>query len=238
MSDSIIDVQHVFFSYEDRLILQDANFSVNAGEFLGIIGPNGGGKTTLLKLLMGFLKPSKGTLTLFNASPKQSRKSMAWVPQNLRFDRQFPISVFELVLGGRLGSAPWYGGYRDLDKDIAIHSLKQVGLWDCKNHSFSSLSGGQIQRALIARALASQPKILLLDEPTANVDVQAEKQIYQILSELKGKMTILMVTHDLKAIVSQVDRVLCVQGTATSLLPDQVCGHFALNLYHTPFLNK
>lgn len=235
MSPSV-DLFEISFAYAERQILQKITFSIVAGEFIGIIGPNGGGKTTLLKLLMGFLKPSSGTIKILNTQPKQARTHIAWVPQNLRFDRQFPISLLELVLSGRLSKAPKFFGYSKDDKLAALAALEQVGLKEMKDHAFADLSGGQIQRALIARALASAPEILLLDEPTANVDVQAESQIYSILHGLKGKMTILMVTHDLKAIVNQVDKVLCLQNTASLLKPEQVCGHFALNLYHTPFI--
>lgn len=236
--DTIISCNNLTFSYENNVILKDISFEVRAGEFIGIIGPNGGGKTTLLKLILGFLAPTKGTLTLFNKPPQQSIGNVGYVPQAMRFDRQFPISVFELVLSGRLSRLPWYGVYSREDRKIASETIEQLGLGPFQNEAFGTLSGGQAQRALIARALVSQPKLLLLDEPTANVDAQAESDIYQLLKQLHGKMSILMVTHDLSTAIDQVQRVLCVQHTLINLLPQDVCEHFALGLYHKPLLTR
>lgn len=230
----IIEVSDLDFSYEKALVLQHVNVSIFQGEFIGIFGPNGGGKTTFLKLLMGFLKPNKGKILLFDMQPKAARKRVGYVPQVARYDRQFPISVLELVLMGCLSEAYWWGGYRADAKKKAVHALSRVGLADKQEQAFGTLSGGQAQRALIARALVNDPELLLLDEPTASVDPNAEKEIYQILSELKNAMTIVMVTHDLQAIVPKVDRLICVNRDATPYKPAEVCEHFALGLYHPP----
>jgi zinc transport system ATP-binding protein len=230
----VIELKNVSFSYQQDPVLKEISFKVMPGEMIGIIGPNGGGKTTLLKLLMGFLHPSHGKIQIFGKTPKQSLLKLAYVPQGLRFDRQFPISVMELVLSGRLSRLPWYGIYSRDDIEAAHEALRKVGMLTFKEHSFGTLSGGQAQRALIARALVSEPQLLLLDEPTASVDSQAEADIYKILRELRETMTILMVTHDLRAAVDLVSRVLCVQGGVISMLPEEVCEHFALGLYHAP----
>lgn len=229
----VIDCKDVSFSYEEE-ILKSIHVKIQKGEFVGIIGPNGGGKTTFLKLLMGLLRPTKGSITVLNTHPKAARKKIGYVPQVMRFDKQFPISVFELVLQGRLSSAPWWGGYREEDKEAAYKALEQVRLDSYKGKPFSSLSGGQAQRALIARALASDPEILLLDEPTASVDSHAEAEIYALLENVKFSKTILMVTHDLNAIMPKVNRVLCIQHEMVILKPDEVCRHFAIGLYHPP----
>lgn len=231
---TVIELQHVNFSYPNADVLRDVSFHVEQGEFIGIIGPNGGGKTTLLKLIMGFLKPTSGKIDVFGLPPAAALPQLAYVPQGLHFDRQFPISVMELVLSGRLSRLPWYGVYSDQDRKAAQEALEKVGMLEFRDHPFGNLSGGQAQRALIARALVSEPKLLLLDEPTASVDSQAEALIYSILKQLRGSMTILMVTHDLRAAIDIVERVLCVQGGVLSLLPQEVCEHFALGLYHTP----
>lgn len=231
---SIVQLQDVSFSYADTTVLKDVSFQVNSGELIGIIGPNGGGKTTLLKLILGIFNPDQGSIQVLGSSPTNSISQVAYVPQGLRYDRQFPISVMELVLSGRLSRLPWYGLYSAADKQAAKEALDLVGMLPFRNRAFGSLSGGQAQRALIARALVSEPRLLLLDEPTANVDAQAEALIYSILKELQKKMTILMVTHDLKAAIDIVGRVLCVQGGVLSLLPQEVCEHFALGLYHAP----
>lgn len=233
MTEAIL-AEHLFFKYDATDVLRDVSFAVNEGEFLGVIGPNGGGKTTLLQLLTGFFSPTKGSLKIFGEKPTLAQKWMAYVPQNMRFDRHFPISVMELVLGGRLSQLPWYGVYRNEDKEIALGALQQIGLAHLKDRAFGTLSGGQQQRCLIARALASQPRILFLDEPTANVDSDASFEILSLLQSLKGKMTILMVTHDLQTAINQVDRVLCVQQTAITYTPIEVCEHYALGLYHPP----
>lgn len=235
--ETIISLDQITFAYQDTRILDDVSFQVKKGEFIGIFGPNGGGKTTLLKLLMGFLKPSSGTINLFGKQPQHAREKIAYVPQGLRFDREFPISVHELVLSGRLSRLSWIGRYNPEDYKIANEMLEKVKLTPFKNAAFGTLSGGQAQRALIARALVSQPELLLLDEPTASVDTEAEKEIYSILEELKGKMTILMVTHHLRTAMDQVGRVLCVQKNVISLKPEEVCEHFAIGLYHPPLIN-
>lgn len=234
----IIEVEQVSFAYQEALILQNISFQVFAGEFVGIIGPNGGGKTTLLKLLMGFLEPLSGDIRILGTTPPKAQTQLAYVPQVLRYDKQFPISVLELVLTGCLSRLLWHGNYSAEDKQAALASLELVGLSDYKNAPFGTLSGGQAQRALIARALVSNPKILFLDEPTASVDPQAEADIYALLKGLQASMTILMVTHDLNAAIGQVSRVFCVQRQLMALKPQEVCEHFALGLYHTPLLKR
>lgn len=233
---SVVSLENICFAYQDALVLKNISFAIQPGEFVGMIGPNGGGKTTLLKLILGFLKPSSGSIRVFDKSPPFARQQIAYVPQSLRFDKQFPISVFELVLQGRLSHLPWYGQFSHEDKQAALNALERVGLLDFKDRAFGNLSGGQAQRALIARALASEPHLLLLDEPTASVDANAEADIYRILKNLQGEITILMVTHNLQAAIELVERVICVQQTATILDPRQVCEHFALGLYHAPLI--
>ncbi len=234
--EPVVALQEVCFSYQDALVLKNISFDIKEGEFVGVIGPNGGGKTTLLKLIMGFLKPQTGKISIFGESPRTARQQISYVPQSLRFDKQFPISVLELVLGGRLSRLPWYGKFNRADKEAAVAALERVGMEDFQHRSFGNLSGGQAQRALIARALASEPKLLLLDEPTASVDSQAEADIYGILKKLQGEITILMVTHNLQAAIELVEKVICVQQTAAVINPQQICEHFALGLYHAPLI--
>lgn len=233
---TIITLKDLSFSYQETPILENVSIDIEHGEFIGIFGPNGGGKTTLLKLLMGLLQPSAGTISLFDHPPSTERRRLAYVPQSLKFDRQFPISVFELIVSGRLSHLPWYGRYAASDLELAEEMLERVGLKDQKHRAFGTLSGGQAQRALIARALVSQPEILLLDEPTASVDYEAENEIYALLEGLRRKVTILMVTHHLHTAIDQVDRVLLVRKNVISLKPEEVCEHFAVGLYHPPIV--
>lgn len=231
-----VSVKNLSFAYQEMSVLKDISFEIQQGQFVGMIGPNGGGKTTLLKLILGFLKTNIGQIEVFGESPLAARRYMAYVPQSLRFDKQFPISVMELVLQGRLAHLPWYGCFSSKDKKIALDALEKVGLADLQNRPFGSLSGGQAQRTLIARALASEPSLLLLDEPTASVDAQAEADIYSILKKLQGDITILMVTHNLQAAIELVESVICVQHNAFTIDPQQVCEHYALGLYHAPLI--
>lgn len=239
MTSLAIQVENLQFAYQITPILTDVNFSISSGEFIGIIGPNGGGKTTLLKLILGFLKPSQGSIKIFDSPAGSScaQKKLAYVPQSIRFDREFPISVEEVVLSGLMSHLPWYGKFKQKDKQAALEALERVRLADYAHCSFGTLSGGQAQRVLIARALVSNPQLLLLDEPTASVDNQAETDIYNILKELQEQqMTILMVTHDLRIALHHVARVLYVQNKVWSLKPEEVCEHFAIGLFHPPLI--
>ena len=188
---------------------------------------------------MGFLKPYSGLVKVFGKDPgiqPDGRRRVAYVPQSIRFDREFPISALEVVLSGLLAELPWYGIFHRQQKLAALDALDKVGMKKYSDISFGTLSGGQAQRVLIARALVSRPQLLLLDEPTASVDSKAEAEIYSILKDIKGQLTILMVTHDLRAAVEHVERLLCVQGKVFSLQPEEICEHFAFGLYHPPLL--
>jgi len=227
-----ISAHHLSFSYEKECILDDAQMEIIPGEFIGIFGPNGGGKTTLLRLLLGLLSPQKGKVELLGKPPAEVRDQVGYVPQVKRFDRQFPITALEVVLQGLLSQAGFRYGKKLREKALA--ALKLVSLEHKANASFGTLSGGETQRTLIARALVSEPKILFLDEATAGVDAAAQEEIYQLLIELKSKLTIVFVTHDLQSIVTHADRLYCVNRSITAYSPSQVCSHFALGLYHPP----
>ena len=229
-----VSFKHISFSYPGTPILKDVSFTIKEGALVGIVGPNGGGKTTLLKLILGFLKPSQGEISIFGKPIETTPTSIAYVPQFLQFDPLFPVSVIELVLMGRLKHLPWYGFYPKKEIKIAEEALDKVGLCDLKSQAFGTLSGGQRQRALLARALASHPSLLLLDEPCASVDSNVEAAFLDLLKTLKRSMTILMVTHDLTCAMDVVEDVLCVQGSVQRLQPKEVCQHFSIGLYHPP----
>lgn len=223
-----IRIEDLSFSYDHAEILDSVNLSVESGEFIGIMGPNGGGKTTLLKLIMGFLEPNQGEAFVGG--------KIGYVPQVQKTDRDFPISVNELILLGALSKTSFFGTYPQFVKDKALALMDRLNLTKHKNKMFGLLSGGLAQRALLARALVSDPDILLLDEPTANIDPISTKVIFEILEELRGKKTILLVTHDLNTIIKRVDRVVCVKGKVSTFLPKDVCEHFAMGLYHSPLM--
>lgn len=232
MNPPAIETDELSFGYSSIPVIENATFSIEKGEYVVLFGPNGGGKTTLLNLLMGFLKPTRGAAKLFGQSPKAACHQISFVPQYFAFDPQFPISVIEVVLTGCLSLLPWHGHYLKEHKKRSLEALKQVQMHTKKNAAFTTLSGGQKQRVLIARALVSNPQLLLLDEPTSSVDPKAQNQIYTLLRSLKGSMTIVMVTHELKTSLEQADRIFCVQRSVTPMSAEQVCTHFALGLYH------
>ena len=209
----IIVFKDVLFKYNDTVILEDANLSVYEHDFLGIIGPNGGGKTTILKLMLGLINQTKGTVLIYGETPEKNRKFIGYVPQYGRFDREFPASVWDTVMMGRLAPKKCFKNFDEQDKKIVCDVLKTVDLFDLRNRQISCLSGGQLQRVLVARALASEPKILLLDEPTASIDGRVESDFYELLAKLKKNMAIVLVSHNIDAISIHVDKIACVNQT-------------------------
>ena len=237
MNNPAISIKNLFFAYEDVPILDVENLQIQKGSFTGIIGPNGGGKTTLLKILMGFLKPLQGEIQILGLTPEAARFKIGYVPQVHKCDREFPITVLELVLLGALETNTFFGITPASIKKKAMDLMDELGLTAHIYKTFGSLSGGLAQRALLARALLSCPEVLFLDEPTANVDPDSTKLIMDKLQSLQKNTTIVIVTHDLNTIAERVQSVLCVQGKITHFDPKQICKHFSFGLYHSPLLN-
>ncbi len=234
-----VSVEHLFFSYEKQSpVLEDISFSIEQGQFIGIFGPNGGGKTTLLNHLLGQLKPDRGTVKILDQSPSKVSHKIGYVPQVRRYDKQFPISTFEVVLQGCLSEHRGWGNFTTKTKQQAMEALEKVGLQDKAQKALGTLASGQIQRALIARALACNPEILLLDEATVGVDPHALAEFFAFLIQLKKSITTLLVTHDLHAIAKDMDHLLCINRNLTHYTPAQVCEHFAMGLYHPKLMKK
>ena len=229
MNDPIVVFDAVSFGYERVSILTDINVRIYEGEYIGVFGPNGGGKTTFLHLLLGLLQPTSWKIDLF---PNSLRQSIGFVPQRFPFDLKFPISVLEVVLMGALSKVNWMGRMRRRDRVHARELLDLLGLRSLEHRPFGSLSGGQIQRVLMARALLGNPRILLLDEPTANVDMPSGNTIKKLLSGLKDRLTIVHVTHNLDDIMNGAKRIFCINRTLTAYDPQDVCNHFIHGLYH------
>lgn len=211
-STPAVRISQLDFSYHGFPVLEQVNLEIPEGELASIVGPNGGGKTTLLKLLLGLLQPLRGTIEIFGRPPAKACREIGYLPQHAHLDPLFPVSVLNVVLMGQLGRAGkgLFRGYPKKAREIALQALDEVGLADCARKSLHHLSGGQRQRVLIARALATEPRLLLLDEPAANIDPRSEESLYETLARLNRRMTILLVSHDL-AMVSQVVRsVVCV----------------------------
>jgi zinc transport system ATP-binding protein len=208
-TQEVINLQNVWLVYNNVNVLEDINLVIYQHEFLGIIGPNGGGKTTLLKVILGLIQPTKGEVNILGMNPKEGRKYIGYVPQYCLFDREFPISVWEVVLTGRLSQQKCCKAYSKEDKQKAQQALDIVGMIESKGKQIGRLSGGQQQRVFIARALVTEPKILLLDEPLASIDTPLQTGFYELLERLKEKMTIVLVTHDLSAVSIYVNKIAC-----------------------------
>jgi zinc transport system ATP-binding protein len=229
----VIEVEHVSFSYNGSFVLEDVDLIVDPKDFVSIIGPNGGGKTTLLKLIIGMYKPATGTVRVFGRPPQEVRSRIGYMPQYLLFDPSFPVSVFDVVLMGCLGKTNPIGPYSRSCKEAAYESIEKVGLTDLASRPYSALSGGQRQRTLIARALASRPEMLLLDEPTSNLDVQMERDLYELLKKLNDDLTIVTVSHDLGFVSTYVKTVVCVKRRATVHPTAALTGSDITDIYGT-----
>ncbi|MDQ1277933.1 MAG: zinc transport system ATP-binding protein, partial [Thermodesulfobacteriota bacterium] len=185
----LVSFQNVSFSYGGAPVLDDVNFSIQERSFISIVGPNAGGKTTLLKLMLGLLKPSRGTIEIFGRLPEKARPRIGYMPQYVQFDPTFPVTVLDVVLMGRLGNGVHFGPYGKADRAIAIEALHKLEMDKARNRPFMALSGGQRQRVLIARALTAEPELLLLDEPTANVDMAVETELFELLHTMSATIT-------------------------------------------------
>lgn len=205
----VVKLEDVWVHYDGVPILEGINLSVEQNDFLGLIGPNGGGKTTLLKVILGLVTPSRGRVLVLGKPPERSRGKIGYVPQHNLFDRDFPVSVWEAVLMGRYGKAGLLRRYHQADRRIAETALQTVGMLDYRNQQIGKLSGGEQQRVFIARALVSEPRLLLLDEPTASVDPAMQTEFYELLERLKMQMAIILVSHDISAVSIYVDKIAC-----------------------------
>lgn len=213
--DNIVRAEHVTVNYGDNCALENISLSVAAGEYLGVIGPNGGGKTTLLKAILGLVPVQSGSISVCGQPAGRSGTLVGYVPQFSRMEKNFPVTVRDVVLSGRLMKRkPLFHRYDKADFKAAEDAMDEVQIAELSARQISGLSGGEFQRMLIARALAVGPKLLLLDEPTASVDAGSRAQIYKLLASLNQRgMTVMLVTHDTMAVSSQVHRIACLNRT-------------------------
>lgn len=218
MDKPIVSIKDVSFVYEDLVVLENINLQINQGEFLGLMGPNGGGKSTLIRIILGMLKADKGTIELFD-SPIQKFKDwnkIGYVSQKSNaFNRGFPATVFEVVSMGLTAKIGYFKLFKQKHKEKVLLALRQVGMESYVHQNIGNLSGGQQQRIFIARALVAEPELLILDEPTVGVDQQNIKLFYDLLYELNqvNGITLLLVTHDVGTMTEHVDKVICLNKT-------------------------
>jgi len=230
MNDAIT-CRDLEFGYDGKPVLRNVSLAIPEGDFVCVVGPNGSGKTTLLKLAQGLLKPSSGTIEVYGQRPERSRGRIGYVPQHPRLDPLFPVSAMDVVLMGRLGRTRAFGAWSAEDREQALRALDEVGLTDRSGHHFASLSGGQKQRVLIARALAGDPDLLLLDEPTAGLDAHIEEGFYRLLQELNQRLTIVLVSHDLGFVSGFVRTVVCVGQEVVVHPTSEITGQVIADLY-------
>ena len=207
-----VRVEGVGFRYPDAVedALCDVRFEVGSGEFVGVVGPNGGGKTTLLNLLLGVLQPDRGTIRVLGEKPSRARRRIGFVPQHAGVDPTVPATVLDIVLMAALVRSTWGPRYSASDREAARAALRQTGMLELENRPWRTLSGGQRQRVLIARALAFESEILLLDEPTTGIDLHREQELLELLHRLNERLPILMVSHDLALVSTHMDKALWV----------------------------
>jgi zinc transport system ATP-binding protein len=209
MSEAVVELSGVQVDLGGSRVLENLDLAVGRNDFLGVIGPNGGGKTTLLRVILGMVTPTDGSVSVFGTDPAHARKRVGYVPQQTFFDRGFPISVLDTVLLGFLQRRPPLRRFTRADRRSAAEALDRVGLAHLAGRRLGALSGGELQRAFIARALVGRPQLLLLDEPTSSVDQTSKTSVYELLHQLRSELAIILVTHDVGVISNHVDSIAC-----------------------------
>ena len=200
MSNTIIDIKDLNFSYNGQPVLVDVNFSLQSGDFMVMIGPNGGGKTTLIKLMLGLLDADSGTVRILGQPPKGVSHRIGYVPQDVHINKNFPVSALDVVLMGRLRPGRGWSRHSSEDRLAARQALEKVEMDKFYDHRIGELSGGQKQRVFVARALVTDSQLLFLDEPTASIDTKGQAELYALLKDLNDTITIIIVSHDLMVI--------------------------------------
>ncbi len=232
----VVELRNVSFGYPpaglEQPVLEDVTLEIAPDEFLGIIGPNGGGKTTLLKLILGLLEPQRGTVRVFGQRPAEVRRRIGYVPQHARIDPGVPATVLDVVLTGRLGRSPWGPWYPRRHCQAAREALALTGMEAMAARRLDTLSGGQRQRVLIARALASEAQLLLLDEPTAGIDPHIEQGLTDLLHRLNQHLPIVVVSHDVSFVSTHLKRVACLHRRLICHAAREISWEMLAPLYH------
>ncbi|MCD4777188.1 MAG: metal ABC transporter ATP-binding protein [Candidatus Aegiribacteria sp.] len=232
--NTVIELKGITAGYRrDNPIIHNIDLTVPKDDFLAVIGPNGGGKTTLLKVILGLLVPWEGSVSVLGVPPEKSRTRIGYVPQVIP-DESFPITVMDVVLMGRLKNSGLFGRFSIRDREIAEMNLEKLDIGDLADDEINSLSGGQKQRVLIARALSGNPQILLLDEPVASVDHHTQESFFNLLAKLNSTITIVLVTHDVGAVSAHVKNIACINRNLISH-GEQLSSESVAKAYGCPF---
>jgi len=227
-----IELQDVWYRFDDGPpVLEAVDLTVHDREFIGLVGPNAGGKSTLLKIILGLYRPFRGKVRVLGDRASRARRHIGYVPQYPTFARDFPMDVMHAVLMGRLGMTRSIGGYTQNDRERAQQAMEETEIGALAGRGIETLSGGQRQRVLVARALVCEPRVLLLDEPTANIDQRVETDIFDLLRELNQRMAIVVVSHDIGFISRYVERVACLNRTLICHRTADIDGRTIQELY-------
>jgi zinc transport system ATP-binding protein len=234
MTEPVVELSHVRAGYGGVAAIEDVSLTVTRGEFIALVGPNGGGKSTLLKVVLGLLEPWAGTVRVFGGPPAASRRRLGYVPQAARFDRTFPISVRGLVAQARLDGSRLFARPSAADRAAVAAALDEMKIAPLSRRPVSALSGGELQRALIARALAAEPEVMLLDEPTASVDTRMGETISDLLGRLNERITLVVVSHDIGFVTAHAGRVACLNRKLVCHAPGALASEALARLYDGP----
>jgi zinc transport system ATP-binding protein len=228
----IVSLENISTSYDETVVLQNVNLSVYQKDFLGIIGPNGGGKTTLLKVILGLIVPDSGTVTWHGEGTH--RTAVGYLPQIKNFDSMFPIKVFDTVLSGLMSKKRFFKSFSKEERQKAMESLDRFGMASFKDRTMGELSGGQMQRVFLARALVSDPELLILDEPDTFIDNASSLDLNEMLGELNNDLAVILVSHDIGSVLSSVKNIACVNGDLHYHSSEE-CTHELLTEYQCSF---
>ena len=230
----LVCINQLTANYDNRVVLRDANLAIFKNDFLGIIGPNGGGKTTLIRCILGLHQAYKGSITFYRDNTTVPELTIGYLPQYHNIDKKFPISVFNVIASGLACKTSLTGKIPSHYKEKIEHIIEQVGLIDYKQQSIGKLSGGQIQRALLGRAIVSNPELLILDEPSTYIDREFETKLYELLQDINKQCAIVLVSHDIGTVLQQVKSIACINETLDYHPDTEISSEWLEKTYHCP----
>lgn len=233
--EKLIEIENIKASYGSKVALKDVSLSIWKDDFLGIIGPNGGGKTTLLKVILGLMKPCAGTIRFFNNGEEIPSLKIGYLPQMNNIDKKFPISVRDVITSGLASQKRLFRSFSTEQHERVNHVMEQMGLEELPNRAIGELSGGQLQRVLLGRAIVSRPQLLILDEPNSYVDKRFESHFYKLLEEINKESAIILVSHDIGTVLSMVKNIACVNETSHYHSGSDISQEWLNEKYACPF---